>query len=190
MCPEISLFVRELTYPDLVDDEKTKTREPVRGLCDRVVFFNHAKQEQAEDELADKRDPDVKSSKKNEFEAEVVLNCVRYFIQQGYSSDKIVVLTPYLGQLRLLRDMLQDRAGVDPVLNDLDSGELIRAGLITAAAAKVSQKQLRISTIGKSNERGMSSARMAVLSSDSSGFSYQYRANIAQTTTKVRRARS
>jgi hypothetical protein len=151
MCPEISLFVRELTYPDLVDDDKTKTRERVRGLRDRVVFFNHAKQEQAENDLADRRDPGVKSSKKNEFEAEVVLNCVRYFIQQGYSSDKIVVLTPYLGQLRLLRDKLKERADVDPTLNDMDSSELIRAGMITEAAAKVSSKPLRISTIGKSD---------------------------------------
>lgn len=153
MSPEISLFVRELTYPDLVDAEKTEGRPRVQGLRDRVVFFNHGQQEETENQLADKRDPEVKSSKKNEFEAEVVLNCVKYFIQQGYSSNHIVVLTPYLGQLRLLRDKLKDRAGVDPILNDLDSGELLRAGLITEAAAKVSQKQLRISTIGTSTHR-------------------------------------
>jgi hypothetical protein len=153
MSPEISLFVRELTYPDLVDDDKTKTRELVRGLRDRVVFFNHARQEEIEDALADRRDPDVKASKKNDFEAEVVLSCVKYFIQQGYTSDQIVVLTPYLGQLRLLRDRLKTRAGVDPLLNDMDSAELIRAGLTTQAAAKVSAKPLRISTIGKSSNR-------------------------------------
>ena len=150
MSPEISLFVRELTYPDLVDAETTEGRPRIKGLRDRVVFFNHAKQGEIENQLADRRDPGVTSSKKNEFEAEVVLNCVKYFIQQGYESDKIVVLTPYLGQLRLLRDRLKDRAGVDPILNDMDSSELIRAGLITEAAAKVSQKQLRISTIGTS----------------------------------------
>jgi hypothetical protein len=151
MSPEISLFVRGLTYPDLVDHEKTKSRPRIRGLRDRVVFFNHLKQEETEHELADRRDPGIKGSKKNVFEAEVVLNCVKYFIQQGYQSDKIVVLTPYLGQLRLLRDRLKDRAGVDPVLNDLDSGELLRAGLLTEAAAKFSQKPLRISTIGQSH---------------------------------------
>lgn len=149
MSPAISLFVRGLTYPDLVDHDKTRDRPRVIGLQDRVVFFHHGHQEELENDLADRRDPGMKSSKKNAFEAEVVLSCVKYFIQQGYQSDKIVVLTPYLGQLRLLRNMLRDRAGVDPILNDLDSSELIRAGLLTEAAAKVNKKPLRISTIGK-----------------------------------------
>jgi hypothetical protein len=37
----------------------------------------------------------------------------------------------------------------DPVLNDLDNFELIRAGLLSPAAADVSKRKLRISTIGK-----------------------------------------
>ncbi|XMA20288.1 hypothetical protein WAI453_013079 [Rhynchosporium graminicola] len=41
MCPEISSLVRHLTYPSFQDAEKTLKRTPVRGLRDRVVFFNH-----------------------------------------------------------------------------------------------------------------------------------------------------
>lgn len=37
----------------------------------------------------------------------------------------------------------------DPFLNDLDSFELIRAGLLTPAAATISKRRIRISTIGK-----------------------------------------
>lgn len=147
MCPEISLYVRELTYPDLVDDEKTKNRPSIRGLRDRVVFLNHSHLEETEKAIADRREPGVKTSVKNAYEAELVLSCVKYFIQQGYKTEHIVILTPYLGQLRLLRDELQARAGVDALLNDLDSHELIRAGLHSEAASKVNKKPLRISTI-------------------------------------------
>lgn len=59
----------------------------------------------------------------------------------------MVVLTPYLGQLRLLRDMLSTEN--DPLLSYLDSFELVRAGLLTSAAGKVEKGQIRLSTIGK-----------------------------------------
>jgi hypothetical protein len=77
----------------------------------------------------------------------MILKCVRYLAQQGYGSDKLVVLTPYLGQLKLLRDQLSKEN--DPILNDLDKWDLIRAGLLTDLASKTSKPSLRLSTIGK-----------------------------------------
>ncbi|KAK3680858.1 P-loop containing nucleoside triphosphate hydrolase protein [Podospora appendiculata] len=147
MAPEISVFPRALTYPDLIDGlPKTGHRPAVRGLQDRVVFLNHGKLEESDGRLRERRDPSTKQSKTNLFEAEMVLRCIIYFGQQGYSSEQIVVLTPYLGQLRALRDTL-DKNEHDPALSDLDRRELIRAGLITEAAAKVDRKPIRISTI-------------------------------------------
>ncbi|POS78720.1 stage V sporulation protein K [Diaporthe helianthi] len=145
MHPDISLLVRELTYPDLEDDPKTSTRDPIRGLDDRVIFVNHSHPELQNERIADRRDEGSKSSKENDFEARMVLKTVRFLAQQGYGTKNMVVLTPYLGQLRLVRDMLMD--DVDPVLSDLDSHELIQAGLMTKAAAKVDKSPLRISTI-------------------------------------------
>lgn len=87
-------------------------------------------------------------SKRNAFEAEMVLKMVRYLSQQGYKSKNMVVLTPYLGQLSLLRQKLS--RDHDPWLNDLDSYELTRAGLMTQAAAKLNKQPLRLSTIGTS----------------------------------------
>lgn len=147
MHPDISLLVRELTYPHLEDDPKTSTREPIRGLNDRVIFVNHNQPELHNERIADRRDQASKSSKENDFEARMVLKTVRFLAQQGYGTKNMVVLTPYLGQLRLVRDMLM--GDVDPVLSDLDSHELIRAGLMTKAAAKVDKSPLRISTIGE-----------------------------------------
>ncbi|KAI1851825.1 hypothetical protein JX265_013182 [Neoarthrinium moseri] len=145
MHPEISVFPRGLTYPELQDGEKTAGRPAIRGIHDRVIFVNHENPEVAFSAIRDKRDPTANSSKQNEFEAAMVLGIVKYLAQQGYGTDKMVVLTPYLGQLRLLRDRLAGEN--DPVLNDLDSASLIQAGLMTQAASKVGKRQLRLSTI-------------------------------------------
>ncbi|KAJ5333870.1 uncharacterized protein N7506_007653 [Penicillium brevicompactum] len=145
MCPEISSLVRNLTYPGLENDEKTKNRPMPRGLCDRVIFFNHASLEASFKDVSDRRDEGSKQSKQNPFEAEVVLKIVKYLGQQGYGTDKLVILTPYLGQLSLLRDTLSKQN--DPVLNDLDSYDLVQAGLLSQASANHSKRQIKLSTI-------------------------------------------
>jgi len=43
-------------------------------------------------------------------EAEMVFKIVKYFTQQNYKNDQIVVLTPYLGQLRKLADKMKTLA--------------------------------------------------------------------------------
>lgn len=148
MAPEISSLVRHLTYPDLQNAVSTLDRPAVRGLQDRVVFFNHNHPEVEDKKIADRRDEGSKTSKSNTLEAGLVLKCVRFLGQQGYGTDRLVILTPYLGQLRLLRDQLSVEN--DPVLNDLDSYDLVRAGLLSEAGANISKRPIHISTIGKS----------------------------------------
>lgn len=148
MCPEISSLIKHLTYPGLQDADKTLNRPPVNGLQDRVIFFNHNYPEVDVHEIADLRDEGGKTSKSNLFEVGLVLKCVRYLGQQGYGTDKLVILTPYLGQLRLLRDQLSIEN--DPVLNDLDSFDLLRAGLLSETSANIRKRPITISTIGKS----------------------------------------
>lgn len=107
------------------------------------------------------------------FEVEMVLKIVRYLAQQGYGSDKLVVLTPYLGQLRALADALSKDN--DPVLNDLDSHDLVRAGLLSSSAAATAKKPLRLATIGKGNLSLDLCARSALI-------------GLGQTTTREKRA--
>lgn len=146
MVPEISKFPRELTYPGLIDGPKTSGRAAIRGLQDRVIFLNHSKPELADPVLLERRDPEVKQSKQNPFEAEMVLRCIKYLGQQGYASENIVILTPYLGQLRLVQDLLR-KNDHDSEISEMDKRDLIRAGLLSEAAAKLDRKPLRISTI-------------------------------------------
>lgn len=146
MPPELSAIVRHLTYPDLEDAPETLQRESLHGLQNRIIFFNHEHPEEEQAGLLERRDEGAKASKRNEFEAKMVLSTVRYLAQQGYGTDKIVVLTPYLGQLSLLKDKLS--TDVDPVLGDLDSYDLVAAGLMTPASAAHGKRSLRMSTIG------------------------------------------
>lgn len=76
----------------------------------------------------------------------MVLKIIRYLGQQGYGTDKLVILTPYLGQLRAIMDAL--KKDNDPILSDLDSFDLVRAGLMSESTAKSSKRQIRIATIG------------------------------------------
>lgn len=146
MRPEISSMIRHLTYPDLTDANSTLQRADLRGFRDNVIFVNHFHPEM---ELKNGRELNDgrTTSKQNEFEGQMILKCVRYLAQQGYGSDKLVVITPYLGQLKLLRDQLSHKN--DPILNDLDKFDLVRAGLLTDLSSKTSKPTLRISTIGK-----------------------------------------
>jgi hypothetical protein len=148
MRPELAEFVRNLTYPGLVDAERTKNRPDIRGLQSNIVFLNHTQHEVDMEHVPDFKDTSSPSSKRNPFEAKMTLKCIRYLGQQDYKTDHIVVLTPYLGQLRLLMDEIGKYN--DPVLNDLDSHDLVRAGLMPAGTAKVGKPRIRISTIGKS----------------------------------------
>jgi hypothetical protein len=144
---DISQYPRMLAYPELKDMPSTFEREPIRGLRSRVTFVHHEKPEDAMDEVSDRQDPTAKATKRNLHEALMVLKMVRFVSQNGYKTENMVVLTPYLGQLFLLKETL--RQETDPVLGDIDSHDLLQAGLITPAAAKVNKKPLRLSTIGE-----------------------------------------
>ena len=148
MRPEISSLIRNLTYPELVDASKTKNRPDLMGVRDNLIFIHHENLEGEHSQLSDRQDmAESTTSKQNTFEVEMVLKMVRYLGQQGYGTGKLVILTPYLGQLHKLRDAL--KKDNDPVLNDLDSYDLIKAGLISPADAKLAKKPIRLATIGE-----------------------------------------
>lgn len=166
MRPEISSMIRHLTYPGLTDADSTRNRANIRGFRDNVIFVDHSEPEVELKGSKELRDGSS-TSKQNVFEAQMILKCVRYLAQQGYSSDKLVVLTPYLGQLKLLRDHLGREN--DLVLNDLDKSDLVRAGLLTTnPSLKGTKSSLRISTIGKCTGSSTSAISLLLVCSLSS----------------------
>lgn len=154
MRPEISALVRHLTYPDLVDNAKTRGRPNIMGVRDNVVFIHHSSPEDDHNEFDQSgiksEELGSRSSKRNQHEVVMVLKILRYLAQQGYGTENIVILTGYLGQLRALQEALR-QADNDPILNDLDSADLVRAGLVSPAAAEVTKRPIRLATIGISH---------------------------------------
>ncbi|KAI0309712.1 P-loop containing nucleoside triphosphate hydrolase protein, partial [Amylostereum chailletii] len=144
MRPEISAMIRHLTYPDLIDAEKTQNRPDLLGVRDNVIFISHGHPEDEMKGVGDVRDGGSKSSKENTYEVQMVLKIVKYLAQQGYGTEDVVVLTPYLGQLHKLQQAL--RNDTDPYLNDMDMHDLVRAGLLPPTAAQP-KRRLRLATI-------------------------------------------
>ncbi|KAG8221421.1 P-loop containing nucleoside triphosphate hydrolase protein [Butyriboletus roseoflavus] len=149
--PEISALIRELAYPGLTDAPKTQNRDNIRGIQSNVVFVDHNQDEDDEKRISDRGDGGSLTSKRNQFEVDMVMKIVHYLLQQGYRSENIVLLTPYLGQLSALRDAIKKDA--DALMNKLDSGELTRAGLLASPTppAKSQKTRIRLATIGLCN---------------------------------------
>ncbi|CAA7267397.1 unnamed protein product [Cyclocybe aegerita] len=146
MRPEISALIRHLTYRELVDAPTTQNRPNIKGVQDNIVFLDHDWPEDENKQLADRNDMASTTSKQNSYEISMILKIVKYLAQQGYGTGELVVLTPYLGQLQKLREAL--KKDNDPILNDLDSHELIQAGIIPQSTSNPNRKNpIRLATI-------------------------------------------
>jgi hypothetical protein len=126
MRPEISNLVRQLTYPALIDAPKTQNRPDLRGFSDNVIFVNHDQPEDTASE--DPKTVNLNTSKRNTFEAEMAFKTVKYLLQQNYDASSIVVLTPYLGQLKKLQEVFSRE--VDAVLSNSDIQKMEQNGII------------------------------------------------------------
>ena len=78
----------------LQDHASVKSYPPVKGMVHNIFFWDHNNPEGGRDEI---------SSKQNSTEAGMAARLAYYLTQQGYTSGDITILTPYVGQLLLLR---------------------------------------------------------------------------------------
>ncbi|ACO68235.1 hypothetical protein MICPUN_104668 [Micromonas commoda] len=147
MHPEISKLIRP-TYDELVDDEKTLNHPAIRGVKSRVVLIKHDEPEGSN--AAWKVEA---NSKTNAHEVGMVRSIVRYLTQQEYDPTQLVVLTPYLGQLQLLRKSLADEFSV--MIGEVDMEELEAVDAVSVdgttdnpnAPQRAELKPVRVSTI-------------------------------------------
>ncbi|GKZ36650.1 hypothetical protein AbraIFM66950_007825, partial [Aspergillus brasiliensis] len=117
MHPSISELVRETLYPKLQDDPATASYPPIPGISRRLFWLDHR-------HLEDPTDPtEPMQSKTNTWEVGMVTALVRHLCQQGkYGPGEIAVLTPYVGQLRMLRDVLEKEVAI--MINETNSDAL------------------------------------------------------------------
>ena len=88
----------------------------VKGMVHNVFFWDHNHLEGGRDENA---------SKQNGTEAAMAARLALYLTQQGYKAGDITILTPYVGQLLLLR--AEVRKYMRFVVSDRDAEELAAA---------------------------------------------------------------
>ncbi|CAE7409418.1 ZNFX1 [Symbiodinium sp. CCMP2456] len=97
MHPKISRLIKPL-YPQLRDHSSTEKYPEIRGVAARCFFMSHFHLEDDEGES---------HSKQNTFEANFVSALCAHLVSSGYEESQITVLSPYLGQVRLLKRKIQ-----------------------------------------------------------------------------------
>mmetsp|Transcript_59595 Transcript_59595/g.172594 ORF Transcript_59595/g.172594 Transcript_59595/m.172594 type:complete len:1690 (+) Transcript_59595:340-5409(+) len=97
MHPKISRLIKPY-YPELRDHASTNERTEVMGVAKRTFFLKHNNLEDDEGES---------HSKSNTFEVNFISALVAHLIQSGYEESQITVLSPYLGQVRNLKQKLR-----------------------------------------------------------------------------------
>eukprot|EP00658_Telonema_sp_P-2_P011832 TRINITY_DN14531_c0_g1_i1.p1 TRINITY_DN14531_c0_g1~~TRINITY_DN14531_c0_g1_i1.p1 ORF type:complete len:748 (+),score=185.98 TRINITY_DN14531_c0_g1_i1:122-2365(+) len=97
MRPEICDLVRPF-YSHLQDHDRVFQHPPCRGVHRNVFFLTHGVYE---DEVF------RTSSKQNSHEARFLAKLAEYFVLvKGYQPSEVTLLTPYLGQKRLFKEIL------------------------------------------------------------------------------------
>ncbi|KAI0563256.1 DNA2/NAM7 helicase [Gracilaria domingensis] len=100
MHPIISQIPRETMYPYLLDSSSVLTLpERPKGFDKPLFFVSHR---HPESNLGSEQT----KSFSNVHEMEFVCALARYVIRQGYEPHQIAIVTPYVGQLLLFREML------------------------------------------------------------------------------------
>lgn len=99
MHPSISNLIRRTLYPSLADGGSVSDYPEVIGLKKRLFWLHH----EAPEDHAAQADSNT-TSRTNSFEVDMTIAIVQHLVRQGlYAPDDIAVITPYLGQLFLLR---------------------------------------------------------------------------------------
>ena len=93
MRPEISLLIKPI-YPELKNHESVLNYPAIRGVKHNLFLIDHQQNEDHNEELV---------SKMNRHEAKYISRLCSYLLQQGYEPEQITVLTPYSGQMFLIR---------------------------------------------------------------------------------------
>ena len=124
MHPSIAQLIRSTLYPNLKDADAMKKYPEVSGMRKRLFWFDHQQPEAGPGD----GNQLLATSHSNDFEVDMTTALVGHLVRQGiYKSQDIAVLTPYLGQLRKLRQTLGRSHAV--VIGDRDIAEMESQGM-------------------------------------------------------------
>lgn len=148
MHPQIADLARIRTYPELRDAEAVqKYPDMPRGFASPLYFLSHSEKEDSiDEELANA------SSHHNAFEVEMITALTRYVIANGYEPNEIAVLTPYLGQLKLIRRRFEEEC-VSVIITDQDEANLDLQEIADMRLEDTSDEDSRINTQSDDQEK-------------------------------------
>ena len=99
MRPEFADFIRIIYAKDAYEDhESVQKYENIKGVKTNLFFFNHNKFESENQGL---------KSKVNKFEVDMIGNFSLYLTQNGYTEDRITILSMYVGQTLAIKTFLK-----------------------------------------------------------------------------------
>ena len=97
MRPEIAQLVCPHVYEKLLNHESVEKYPDIRGISKNLFFVCHTQPESENPNLL---------SYQNDFEAKYIVGLCAHLLRLGYSPSQITILTPYVGQLLLIRDKM------------------------------------------------------------------------------------
>ncbi|KAF4437818.1 Zinc finger, CCCH-type [Fusarium austroafricanum] len=150
MHPSIAELIRSTLYPSLNDAKVVEDYPQVVGMKRRLFWFHHDRPENAVENSSS-----LNTSRSNSFEVDMTAALVSHLSQQGtYRPGDIAVLTPYLGQLQLLRRRMESMFEIyvnDRDLEDLEAAQDEDSGANRPQAVALSKttllKSVRVATV-------------------------------------------
>ena len=116
MRPEIARLVCPHVYKKLLNHGSVQKYPDVQGISKNLFFVSHTQPESENPNLL---------SYENDFEVKYVASLCSHLLRLGYSPSQITILTPYVGQLLMLRNTMpkKDFEGVRVTAIDNFQGE-------------------------------------------------------------------
>ena len=148
MDPNIADLVRRPLYQNLEDHPTVQNYPRVPGMFHHLYWLSHSHHEAGSSEF------DLKgTSHSNDYEVEMVKHLVSHLTKQGcYGDGDLAVITPYVGQLRKLRNELRNMFSVQLSEKDQEEVETIDEVEVAedsppSVQRKVLSQSVRIATV-------------------------------------------
>ena len=149
MGSELSSLLNRATSLDVTQAPST-SRDDIKGLSHNLVFVNH-KHPEGDRQLGSDASDTASSSKQNSGEAALIVSIFYYLRRQEYTTEQIVILTPYLRQVQVLQETFR-KYRTEACWDSLDSKELVESGYLSQTKYGFEQEP-RVATIGMSQQK-------------------------------------
>ena len=105
MRPEICTLIRPL-YNQLMDHPCTTEYPHVRGMKHNLFFLDHTVSESGSGASF------MMNGHQNKHEAELAFGLAIHLLRNGYEPSQLVIITPYVGQVLLIKQLVRSCSGV------------------------------------------------------------------------------